>query len=204
MEIPFGVQVHCTDGRCGRSTYIIMNPTNDEVTHLVVRERQPSRIEHLVPMSSLKSTAAEVIMLDLTKEEFLNLEQFNQQEFIYTDLPHHATDPKLTLLWPYAVPAKRVVDSQIRPIPPGQLAVRRGAQVRATDGPVGKIDEFIVDPETCYITHLVMREGNLLGKKNVTIPVSVIDRIDEKIVQLNISRDQVAQMPKIRVIRSWT
>jgi hypothetical protein len=181
-----------------------MNPTNDEVTHLVVRERQPSRIEHLVPMSSLKSTAAEVIMLDLTKEEFLNLEQFNQQEFIYTDLPHHATDPKLTLLWPYAVPAKRVVDSQIRPIPPGQLAVRRGAQVRATDGPVGKIDEFIVDPETCYITHLVMREGNLLGKKNVTIPVSVIDRIDEKIVQLNISRDQVAQMPKIRVIRSWT
>ena len=204
MELPLGVQVHCSDGRCGRSTYIIVNPTNDMVTHLVVRERQPSRIEHLVPINWVKTSAAEVIVLDHTKEEFLRLEQFNQQEFIYTDLPHHATDPKLTLLWPYTIPAKRVVDSQIRPIPPGQLAVRRGAQVRATDGPVGKIDEFIVDPETCFITHLVMREGNLLGRKNVTIPVSVIDKIEEKVVQLNISQDQVAKMPKVRVVRSWT
>lgn len=204
MEIPLGVQVHCTDGRCGRSTYIIVNPTNDEITHLVVRERQPSRIEHLVPISWVKSTAAEVIMLDHTKEEFLNLEQFNQQEFIYTDLPHHATDPKLTLLWPYAVPAKRVVDSQIRPIPPGQLAVRRGARIRAIDGPVGKIDEFIVDPETCFITHLVLREGNLLGKKYVTIPISEIDKIEEKIVHLKIDKKQVAEMPTIQVKRSWT
>jgi uncharacterized protein YrrD len=204
MEMPLGVQVHCTDGRCGRSTYIIVNPTNDEVTHLVVRERQPSRIEHLIPVNLVKSTFADVILLNITKEEFFNTEQFNQQEFIYTDLPHHATDPKLTLLWPYAVPAKRVVDSQIRPIPPGQLAVRRGAQVRATDGPVGRIDEFIVDPETCYITHLVMREGNLLGKKNVTIPVSVIDRIEEKVVHLKIDRDQVAEMPRVQVNRSWT
>lgn len=204
MEIPLGVQVHCTDGRCGRSTYIVVNPTNDEITHLVVRERQPSRIEHLVPMRSVKSTAAEVIMLDLTIEKFLNLEQFNQQEFIYTDLPHHATDPKLTLLWPYAVPAKRVVDSQIRPIPPGQLAVRRGAQIRATDGQVGKIDEFIVDPETCFITHLVLREGNLLGKKYVTIPISEIDKIEEKVVYLTIDKDQVAEMPTVQVKRSWT
>lgn len=204
MEIPLGVQVHCTDGRCGRSTYVIVNPTNDEITHLVVRERQPSRIEHLVPINWVKSTAADVIMLDHTKEEFLSLEQFNQQEFIYTDLPHHATDPKLTLLWPYAVPTKRVIDSQIRPIPPGQLAVRRGARVRATDGPVGKIDEFIVDPETCFITHLVLREGNLLGKKYVTIPISEIDKIEEKIVHLKIGKEQVAEMPTVQVRRSWT
>ena len=204
MEIPLGVQVHCTDGRCGRSTYVIVNPTNDEITHLVVRERQPSRIEHLVPINWVKSTAADVIMFDHNKEEFLSLEQFNQQEFIYTDLPHHATDPKLTLLWPYAVPTKRVIDSQIRPIPPGQLAVRRGARVRATDGPVGKIDEFIVDPETCFITHLVQREGNLLGKKYVTIPISEIDKIEEKIVHLKIGKEQVAEMPTVQVRRSWT
>jgi sporulation protein YlmC with PRC-barrel domain len=204
MELPLGVQVHCTDGRCGRSTYVILNPTNDEITHLVVRERQPSRIEHLVPVSWVATSAAEVILLGHTKKEFLNLEQFNQKEFIYTDLPHHATDPKLTLLWPYTVPAKRVVDSQIRPIPPGQLAVRRGARVRATDGPVGKIDEFIVDSEKCYITHLVLREGNLLGKKYVTIPVSEIDQIEEKVVHLKIDKERVAEMPTVQVKRSWT
>ena len=35
MELPLGVEVHCTDGRCGRSTYIILNPAIDQVTHLV-------------------------------------------------------------------------------------------------------------------------------------------------------------------------
>jgi len=146
---------------------------------------------------------AEVLVLGHTIEEFSQLEPFNQTEFIYTDLPYHAQDPKLTLLWPYVTPSKRVVDSQIRPIPPGQLAVRRGARVRATDGPVGRVDEFLVDSENCYITHLVLRAGNLLGKKSVTIPVSEIDRIEEKVVHLKIDKKAVKLMPTIKVKRLW-
>ena len=203
MELPLDVIVHCSDGRCGRSTYIILNPATDQVTHLVVRERQPSRVERLVPVSWVSTSAAEVLVLGHTIEEFSQLEPFNQTEFIYTDLPHHATDPKLTALWPYVVPAKRVIDTQIRSIPPGQLAVRRGARVRATDGPVGRIDEFLVDPENCHITHLVLREGNLLGKKSVTIPVSEIDHIEEKVVHLKIDKKAVRMMPTIKVKRLW-
>ena len=203
MELPLDVVVHCSDGRCGRSTYIILNPTTDQVTHLVVRERQPSRVERLVPVSWVSTSAAEVLVLGHTLEEFSQLEPFNQTEFIYTDLPYHATDPKLTLLWPYVTPSKRVVDSQIRPIPPGQLAVRRGARVRATDGPVGRIDEFLVDAENCHITHLVLREGNLLGKKSITIPVSEIDHIEEKVVHLKIDKKAVKMMPTIKVKRLW-
>ena len=30
-------------------------------------------------------------------------------------------------------------------MPPGELAVRRGSHVRATDGDVGRVDEFLVD-----------------------------------------------------------
>ena len=72
--------------------------------------------------------------------------KINQQtDFIYADIPHYAMDPKLTLLWPYVVPAKRMVDEKVRRIPPGELAVRRGARVRATDGRVGRVDEFLVD-----------------------------------------------------------
>lgn len=203
MELPLDVEVHCTDGRCGRSTHIILNPATDQVTHMVVRERRPSSVERLVPVSWVSTSAAEVLVLGHTLEEFSQLEPFNQTEFIYTDLPYHATDPKLTLLWPYVVPAKRMIDTQIRPIPPGQLAVRRGARVRATDGSVGRIDEFLVDSENCHITHLVLREGNLLGKKSVTIPVSEIDHIEEKVVHLKIDKSAVKMMPTIQVKRLW-
>jgi hypothetical protein len=118
MEYPLDVQVHCTDGRCGRSTHIILNPTTQKVTHIVVRERQPSRVERLVPTRLVTRTAAEVILLDCSLEEFSKLEPFNQTHFVHGDLPHHAMDPKLTLLWPYVVPTKRTISAKVRPIPP--------------------------------------------------------------------------------------
>ena len=46
-------------------------------------------------------------------------------------------------------------------IPLGELAVSGGAHVEATDGRMGRVDEFLVNQENGYITHLVMREGHL-------------------------------------------
>lgn len=203
MEFPLGVKVYCSDGRCGRSSHIILNPATERVTHLVVREKRPSRVERLVPTVLVNKTAVKVILLECTLEEFAALEPFNQTEFVYGDLPHHATDPSLTLLWPYAVPAKRVVDEKIRPIPPGELAVRRGARVEATDGRVGRVDEFVVEPDTGYITHLCLREGRLWGDKRVCVPVADIDRIQEKVVHLKVDKETLASMPSFPVKRWW-
>ena len=203
MEVPLNVEVHCTDGRCGRSTHIILNPATEQMTHIVVREKQPSRIERLVPAVLIGRTAAEVIVLDCTLEEFSALEPFNQTEFVYGDLPHHATDPNLTLLWPYVVPAKRVVGDKIRPIPPGELAVRRGARVEATDGRVGRVDEFLIDPDSGGITHLCLRETRLRGDRVTCIPVSDIDEIREKVVYLKADKKTIASLPSVSVKRWW-
>ena len=203
MEVPLNVEVHCTDGRCGRSTHVVLNPTTEQITHIVVKERQPSRVERLVPALLVARTAAEVILLDCTREEFSALEPFNQTEFVYGDLPHHATDPSLTLVWPYVVPAKRIVDEKIRPIPPGELAVRRGARVEATDGRVGRVDLFLVDQESGYITHLCLREGHLREGNQVCIPVADIDKIEEKVVYLKIDKKAVASMPVVPMRPAW-
>ncbi|HSR31232.1 MAG TPA: PRC-barrel domain-containing protein [Anaerolineae bacterium] len=203
MEIPLNVEVHCTDGRCGRSTHIILNPATEQITHIVVREKQQSRIERLVPVVLLRQTAAEVILLDCTLEEFSTLAPFHQTEFVYGDLPHHATDPSLTLLWPYVVPAKRIVDKSIRSIPPGELVIRRGARVRATDGRVGRVDEFLVDPETGNITHLCLRKDHIWGDKVVYIPVSEIGEIEEKVVRLKADKESIASLPTFPVKRWW-
>ncbi|MBL7162364.1 MAG: PRC-barrel domain-containing protein [Anaerolineales bacterium] len=203
MEIPLNVEVHCSDGHIGRSTHIILNPVTEQVSHLVVNPKQSSAAERLVSVKLVANTAAEVILLSCTKEEFAKLEPFNQPDFIFTDLPQHATDPNLTLLWPYVVPVKRIVDEKVRRIPPGELAVRRGTRVRATDGRVGRVDEFIVGPVSGNITHLVLREGHPWKEKEVTIPVSQIDRIEEKVVYLKIDKKAIASMPSVPVKRRW-
>lgn len=203
MKFPLNADVHCSDGLCGRSSHVILNPATEQITHIVVKEKQPSRVERLVPVVLVSQTAAQVILLNCTLKEFSALEPFNQTEFVYGDLPHHATDPSLTLLWPYAVPAKRIVDERIRPIPPGDLAVRRGARVQATDGRVGQIEEFLVDPESGYITHLCLREGGRRSDRGACIPVSEIAEIKEDVVHLKIDKETVGSMMSIPAKRWW-
>ena len=203
MEFPLNVDVHCTDGHCGRSTYLIINPATEQITHLVVKSKRQSGIERLVSVKLVANTGAEVILLSCSKEEFSKLEPFNQPEFIYTDIPQHATDPNLTMVWPYVVPTKRIVDDKVRRIPPGELAVRRGARVRATDGWVGKVDEFIVGPVSGNITHLCLREGHPWKEKDICIPLAQIDRIEEKVVHLKVDKDTIASMPSVPVKRRW-
>ena len=203
MKFPLNAYVHCTDGQCGRSSHIVLNPASGQITHIVVRERQPSRVERLVPAVLVEHTAAEAILLRCTLGEFAALEPFNQTEFVFGDLPHHASDPSLTLLWPYAVAAKRVVDEKIRPIPPGELAVRRGARVEAIDGTAGQVEEFLVDPETCYITHLCVRESRRRGDRMMCVPVSEIAEIKEKVVHLRVDRETVRSMKPIPAERWW-
>ena len=197
MDIPLNVDVHCPDGRCGRSTYIIINPATEQITHLVVKEQWPSRTERTVPIGWVTATTRDIIVLNRNREQFTQLDPFNQTDFIQRDVPHHATDPKLTLIWPYTVPVKQVIEDAHRMIPPEELAVRRGAKVRATDGRIGQVDEFLVDPDSGYITHLVLREGLPWGKKSITIPLSDIERIEENTVYLKLDKNSVRALTSI-------
>jgi sporulation protein YlmC with PRC-barrel domain len=202
MKFPLDADVHCTDGLGGRSTYVVLNPATEQITHLVVKEKK-TRVQRLVPVLLVGQTAAQAILLNCTLQELAALERFDQTDFVYGDLPHHATDPNLTLLWPYAVPAKRIVDDKIRPIPPGDLAVRRGARVQATDGRVGRVEEFLVEPDSSYITHLCLRDSRKWGDQGVCVPVSEIAEIKEEVVYLKVDRKAVAAMTCIEATRCW-
>ena len=197
MNIPLDADVHCTDGRYGRSTYIVLNPTDEKITHVVVMSRKIPGSERIVPVSWIKETTPELILLNRPKNAVTSLEHFNQTDFVQREVPHYATDPKLTLLWPYRVPAKKVVSEEYKQIPPDELAVRRGARVQATDGRIGQVDEFLIDPESGYISHLVLREGLPWDKKHITVPISEIDRIEENTVHLKMDKRSVKVLPAI-------
>ena len=91
-----------------------------------------------------------------------------------------------------------------RQIPPGEMAVRRGTHVEATDGYVGRVDEFVVNPENGYISHLVMREGHLWGQKDVIIPLSAIGDTRDDTVFLKLDKHQIESLPTFPVHRRWS
>jgi len=75
--------------------------------------------------------------------------------------------------------------------------VHRGARVKATDGRVGRVDGFLVEPETGNITHLVLREGHLWDPKDVTIPVSEISYVKEDVIHLKLDKHSIVSLPAI-------
>lgn len=89
-------------------------------------------------------------------------------------------------------------------IPHGELAMQRGTRVEATDGYVGKVDEFVINPKNGHITHLVMREGHLWGQKDVIIPLSGMGDTREDTVFLKLNKSQVESLPTFQVNRHWS
>jgi len=203
MDIPLGVSVHCKDGRCGRSTLIILNPASGVVTHIVVQAPRPTRAERLVPIDWIENTAADVIVLNRLKTDFDHLDLFRSTDFIYTEIPLYAMDPKLTAIWPYVVPTKRIVDDSVQRIEPEKLAIRKGASVRALDGRIGRVEEFIVGERLGRISHLIIRGGPILEKTDVAIPLAYIDHVEEDVVFLNVEKKTISELPHIEVKRNW-
>jgi sporulation protein YlmC with PRC-barrel domain len=193
MDIPVDAEVRCADGPCGQSACVILNPTTEEVTHLVVKEKHLPYTERLVPITLVMETTPHLIRLRCTGDELATLEPFIETEFIQG--PY--------LMWPYVAPETAIVPLEHEHIPPGELAVRRGTRVEATDGHVGRVDEFLVDPASEHITHLILREGHLWGQKDVTIPVSQIDRIEKDTVYLKLDKKRIEALPTIPVRRRW-
>jgi len=196
MDIPLNVEVYCVDGLCGQSKEVVLDRNTEEVTHLVVKEKHSPRTELLVPIDLVTETTPHTIRLRCVKEELAALQPFLQVEVVEENVPHYVSGPYLV---PVEVPDTKWVTVKRESIPPGEVAVRKGARVEATDGHVGRLDEFLVDPVTERVTHLVLREGHLWGQRDVTIPVSEIDRLEEKTVYLKLDKDQVEALPSVPV-----
>jgi hypothetical protein len=199
MDIPIDAQVECTDGRCGRSAYVILNPVTDEITHFVVDRETFPPSDRLVPIEAIVESTPQRILLNCTKAQVADMQPFIETEFLTSEKADYELDP--IRRWPYSVPESDIVTLEHERIPPGELAVHRGAQVEAKDGPVGQVDEFLVDPATGHITHLVMREGHLWGTKDVAIPVSQIGRLEEDTVHVKLDKAGIEALPVIPIRR---
>lgn len=197
MDIPLNAKVQCIDGDAGHSVCVIIDPIKDQVTHLVVKGKDIfSTADHLVPIQFILETSQDMIQLRCRLEDLEKMDSFTDTEFIpYPGGGGYA--------WPYyASDGPEIILVEHERIPLHELAIHRGDSVHALDGPIGRVDEFIVDPTTESITHLIMREGHLWGQKDVTIPVSNIDRIENYNVFLKITKKQIESLPTVPVKRN--
>jgi hypothetical protein len=202
MDISINARVSCLDGPWGWVTRVILKPTTEEITHLVVGREAFSETEYLVSIDRVAESTPGQIRLGCSRAELSNMPIFDRVEFVPSVLTDFHGSPYL--MWPYYPPMLPDIILQKDHIPADELVIRRGAGVDAVDGHVGRVDEFLILPENDHITHLVMREGHLWGQKDVTIPVGAIDHYENNTVYLKLNKKDIEKLPGIPVRRSWT
>jgi len=209
MPFRIGAGARCTDGACGQVSRVIVNPAAREVTHLVVDPKQRHGPGRLVPVDLVDATTGQ-IRLRCTLAEFQVLRLAQETESVPdldpTGHPGHAT--KQVPWWPRypwvhvsrgpgkpEAPQEVTVDS----VPSGEVDVRRGLTVCATDGEIGQVQGLVVEPGGHHVTHVLLQERRMRGRREVAIPIGAVTKIGTLLIHLSLTKHQVEDLPPVDI-----
>jgi sporulation protein YlmC with PRC-barrel domain len=202
-----GADARCTDGVCGEVSRVVIDPVAGELTHLVVEPKGRQGLGRLVPLDLVDATDGE-IRLRCTRADFENLGAAEQTQFVPGTRGYAAYGSEQVLAWPYSSLGGVGVEGDMvsgvsetvtyDTIPLGEVAVRRGEHVHATDGDIGRVEGLVIDPRNHHVTHVLLQEGHLWGRKEVAIPISAVTGVEDGI-RLNITKHQVKDLPAVDI-----
>jgi sporulation protein YlmC with PRC-barrel domain len=199
-QFTIGAEVSCTDGACGSLSRVVADPVARVVTHLIVEPRGGHAPARLVPLD-LVDSAADEIQLNCTSAEFDRLDPAEETRFIADGMNVPNYRPTDVVFWPYySYRGARgdLVTSDT--IPVGEVEVQRGEHVHATDGHIGQVEGLVIDPDSHGVTHVLLQEGHLWGRKDVVIPISAVTRLADRI-EVSLSKQQVQDLSPVNIDR---
>ena len=202
-----GTVVACSDGLGGDLTRVVVDPVARAVTHLVVEAKHRRGQGCLVPIDLIDVATAE-IRLRCTTVEFAKLERAEETQFFPGTSGDWGYDDGEVLSSPYYTfmalggmwgGGGTVIEPVVHDrIPLGEVEVRRGEKVHATDGAIGRVQGLVIDRRDQHVTDVLLQEGHLWGRKEVAIPISAVLAVDDGI-QLRIAKKEVQDLPAIHV-----
>jgi sporulation protein YlmC with PRC-barrel domain len=203
--------VLCSDGPCGAVTEVVVDPLAQAVTHLVVEPRHRIGRGRLVPVGLADETDGKV-HLSCTSAEFEQLDPAETMHFMAGPGGFGSYDPEHTLTWPYYGLGGSMgpgmmgggmgmgignvtVPVVTETLPLGEVSVRRGDSVHATDGDIGRVQGLVIDASTHHVTHVLLQRGHLWGRREVAIPIAAVRGIDGGGIGLTLSKQEVQDLP---------
>jgi hypothetical protein len=207
-----GAEATCSDGLGGKVSRLIMDPVALTVTHLVIEpkhRREPGRLVpvHLVDTTTgqirLRCSIAEFDNLDLAEETDLveGVDYgggYGQSEAVqsYGNVGAMGVGGSVSGMGIGMGVGHRTRTVVHDVVPLGETDLRPGEHVHAVDGEIGQVQGFMVDPGDNHVTHVLLQEGHLWGRKEVAIPISAVTGVDYGI-RLNITKKQVEDLPPV-------
>lgn len=213
VQFTIGAEASCDDGACGEVTRVIVDPIAEAVTHLVVEPEHRRGLGKLVPLDLIDTTTGQV-RLRCTQAEFGKLDPAEETRFVPGTSGYADYGPEEVGYWPYyslgagglgmsgglsGISGGNVSQTiTYDTVPQGEVDVRRGDPVQATDGEIGRVQGLVIDRESRHVTHVLLQEGHLWGRKEVAIPISAVTGTSDGI-RLRISKQEVQDLPLVDI-----
>jgi sporulation protein YlmC with PRC-barrel domain len=199
--VTIGAHADCTDGPAGTVIRVVVDPVAQAVTHLVIEPNHERLRGRLVPVGLVDATADEV-KIGCTLAEFEALDPAYDTQFVAGTTTYAAYGPEQAVFWPHAAKGGHyggrgdlVTEDSV---PVGEVQVRRCDRVHATDGEIGEVKGLVIDRDSYHVTHVLLQEGHLFGRKEVAIPISAVTK-DDLGIQLSLTKEQVEGLPPVDV-----
>jgi sporulation protein YlmC with PRC-barrel domain len=202
-----GAAAVCSDGPCGAVIRVVVDPVARQLTHLVVEPEHRSGLGRLVPLKMVEPGAGGV-RLRYTLAEFEQLPSAEEKDFLPGGSGSHAYAAHEAYYWPYfglegeADPRLTLASAvEIRDaLPPGEIGIQRGETVHASDGEIGKVEGLVVDSAQGHVTHVLLQEGHLWGRKEVAIPIESVEKI-EQVITVQLTKHEIEALPDVGVTK---
>jgi sporulation protein YlmC with PRC-barrel domain len=208
MPFRIGADASCTDGACGQVSRVIVNPVAREVTHLVVDPKHRHGPGRLVPVDLVDATTGQ-IRLRCTLAEFQTLRPAEETESVPdldpTGHAHPGVQKRYRLaggvVWPVRDPDEPEAPQEVTvdSVPFGEVEVHRELTVCATDGEIGQVQGLVVEPGGHHVTHMLLQEGHMWGRKEVAIPIGAVTKIGTLLIHLSLTKHQVKDLPPVDI-----
>jgi sporulation protein YlmC with PRC-barrel domain len=215
VRLQLGAPVRCTDGAFGKLADVVIDPIKRRVTHLVVEPEGSPGLTRLVAIElAAGEKDADGISLRCSSEEAAGFPAIHESAYLRMDsVPAGDQDWDIGVQDVLAMPYYPAAGVDIGPgafdspvemtydrVPKGEVEIRRASAVVSADGhDLGRVEAFIVDGEE--ISDFVLERGHLWGRRDVTIPIGAVAKVETDVVTLSLSKDEVGALPARRVHR---
>lgn len=202
-RIDIGRPVVCSDGACGTVLRIVVDPVPGVVTHLAVGEAQ--RGGRLVPIATV-GTVGDHVTLICTRAEYEGFVSDQDAELLSDAAQAFANqqaDIRTLVLYDEVAPGgigRQMIGGHrtshttvFDRVPAGEEQFKSDEQVKAKDGPVGRVSGVVVDLGTERVTYLLVEAGHLWGRRQIAIPFANIEHIGIGI-QLDLTKKQIGEL----------
>jgi uncharacterized protein YrrD len=216
LELKEGMTVLTPSGEeLGKINRFILDPSTNEVTHVVVQRGWLLPEDKVLPFEMVRSTTDERLVLNEEVRDFDQLPPFEETQFI------PATDGEPADMSPTGDPAYQYTPAYYwypshgnigypgiglghyawpmsetkRNIPVDNIPLKEGTNVVSSDEKhVGDVERLFLDAESNRVTHFLISQG-ILFKDRKLVPVHWVKSVGEDSVSLAVSSQVLERLP---------